>query len=85
MLLKDFSRAHSLQPNSPIPREIANLLYYAAIVAARIRCGQCISGLDDEALHQGIESMLGYEWLDESTRNLLIQGRRQIATSEGPK
>jgi hypothetical protein len=81
-LMKDHARAHSIQPHSPIPREIATVLYYAAILAALVRHGARISGLDDEPLRKGVLTVLKIDWLDESTRTLLTEGLRQLTTSE---
>jgi hypothetical protein len=83
-LMKDFARAHTIQPHSPIPREIATVLYYAAILAALVRHGARISGLDDEPLRKGVQAVLLNDWLDESTRTLLTEGLCQLMTSEEP-
>lgn len=83
-LMKDFARTHTIQPHSPIPREIAMVLYFAAILAALVRHGARISGLDDEPLRKGVLAVLENDWLDEPTRTLLTQGLRQLTTTEEP-
>jgi hypothetical protein len=73
--LKDFSKSHALEAQSPLPREIAMLLYYSAIIVALTRCGSRITGLSDAELRHGIEGMLDCHWIDGDARRLLEQGR----------
>lgn len=53
-----------------VPAEMATVIYYASIVAAKSRCGHSISDLDDEALRRGIQWALAQPWLDATTRSL---------------
>jgi hypothetical protein len=77
-LVKGFAKRCRSQPDSPLPDEIATLLYYLAITVARLRCGRRISGLDDQALHVGLQWTLSQPWLDQATRNLLEQSLRVL-------
>jgi len=83
--LKDFARAHTLQLNSPVPHEVATSLYYAAIVAAFVRCDQRISGLNDDALQTGIKTILGFDWIDDSMRALFADGLRRLERTEASR
>jgi hypothetical protein len=73
-LVKQFGKAHLNHPQSPIPREVSTVLYYAAIVAALLRCGKRITALDNEALRYGVEKAVEQPWLDETTRTTLRGG-----------
>ena len=73
-LTKEFAKACRDHPESPLPPEIATVLYYASITVALTRCGRRISGLDDAALRGGLEWAVSQPWVDESTRALLQQG-----------
>jgi len=73
-LTKEFAKAHKNHPDSPLPDEVATLLYFLSIVAARVRCGERITQLDDEALGRGIKRLLAQAWIDEKTRALLLEG-----------
>jgi hypothetical protein len=78
--LKRFAKAHAVDAQSPLPREIAMLLYYAAIVVALVRCNARITDLDDAALCRGIDGMLASPWIDPPTRDLLAAGRARLGT-----
>jgi hypothetical protein len=82
VLLKDFARAHTLQPNSPIPHEVATILYYAAIIAALVNSDQRISSLSDESLCKGIKAILDFDWIDDATRDLFAEGLRRLQRTE---
>jgi hypothetical protein len=76
--LKRFAKAHAVDPNHLIPHEIAAVLYYAAICAARLRCGEGITALDVESLELGISQLLACSWLEDSIRSLLTLGLAQL-------
>jgi hypothetical protein len=78
-LTKDFAKAHRSHPDSPLPREVANVLYYATVIVARLRCGRRISRLDDHALLQGMRWTLSQNWLDPATRSLFAEALPKIA------
>jgi len=69
-ITKDFAKACRLSPNSPMPREIASVLYFTSIAAALVRCRRRITGLTNEALAEGFRWVLSRPWLDAPTRDL---------------
>lgn len=73
-LTKRFAKALRHHPDSPLPPQVASVLYYASIVAALARCGRRISALDDASLRVGVEWALGRSWIDPPTRALLAEG-----------
>jgi hypothetical protein len=79
-LTKDFGKLHRNDPASPLPRDIATVLYFAAIVAALTKLGQRISQLDDQSLRVGVEWVIARPWVDESTRTLFREGLAIIPT-----
>ena len=81
-LTRSFSKALMTHPDSPLPREVATVLYYASILIARIRCGKRISGLGDDALKEGLQWALDQSWLDASTRQLFREGLRALAAAQ---
>ncbi len=73
-LVKRFAKSCRSGRESPLPDEIATILYFVTIVVARLRRGASISGLDDQSLRAGLEWTLAQPWLDEDTRGLLQEG-----------
>jgi hypothetical protein len=76
--IKDFGKQHRNDPASPLPRDIATVLYFAAIAAALAKCGQRISQLDDASIRAGVEWAVALPWLDESTRALFVEGQKHV-------
>lgn len=77
-LTKDFAKAHEKSPRSPLPPEVARLLYLAAIAAAWARCGRRITSLDDAQLARAFDWALDQSWADRATRKLIASGRRLL-------
>jgi hypothetical protein len=81
-MLKDFAKAHVLHPHSPLPREIATVLYYASILVAMSRCDRQITKLDSDPLSEGVADLLRQEWLDDSMRALFTDGLGRLSVPE---
>lgn len=77
-LTKEFAKTSDQGADSPLPPEIASVLYCAAIVAARVRCGQSISRLSAGELARCIEWALGQSWVGSPLRELFEQGRASL-------
>jgi len=82
MMTKDFARAIQNHPDSPLPREIALLLYFASIVVALVRCGRRITSFDDKTLRRSLEWFENQPWVEESMRSLLGEGLRWLDAHE---
>ena len=82
-LTKQFAKAYRNHPDSPLPNEIATLLYFLSIVAALVRCGERITELDDDSLRKGIEWLTSQKWVDEKTQALLREGLEFLKTDAG--
>jgi hypothetical protein len=83
-LAKQFAKAGCGHPESPLPDEVAAVLYVACIVVAQTKCGRRITRLGDEGIQYGLDRALRQTWLDESIRNLLEEGRQRLF-ARGPK
>ena len=81
IMVKDFAKASGRHPDSLLPEEVAYVLYYAAIIAARRSCGRRITKLDDPTLRHCIELTLAKPWLDEPTRALFQRGIETLDAS----
>ena len=67
---KDFAKACRLSPRSPIPHEIASVLYFSSIAAALVHRRRRITGLSDTAVSEGLSWVAGRPWIDTATRSL---------------
>lgn len=74
-LIRRFAKACRSRGDSPIPAEIATILYLASIATAVIKRGHRLASLTSDALSNGFAWAFEQGWLDETTRRLLRQGR----------
>ena len=84
-LTKRYAKACRQDLDSPVPEEIAAVLYFASVGVALVKCHERITTLDDDALTKGIEQVLDWPWLEPSLRPLLQQALDQIRTAEGER
>ena len=82
-ITKDFAKACRQNPHSPMPQEIASVLYFASIAAALVRCGCRITGLSNEILAEGFSWALAQPWLDAPTRVLIEESLQLVNTRTG--
>jgi len=82
-LTKDFAKAARNHPESPLPHEIASVLYFACIGVALVRCGQKISELSDEQLLDAFTWVCEQSWVDESTKSLFSEAREALQSGAG--
>jgi hypothetical protein len=78
-LTKEFAKAADQQEDRPLPVEVATMLYYAAIVAALVGCGERISRLSDDELRQGVAWALAQPFIAPQVRPLFERGRDYLA------
>jgi hypothetical protein len=64
VLTKTFAKSNLSHPDSPLPPEIATVLYYASIVVALVRCDRQITELTQSELACGLEQLLDQPWLE---------------------
>jgi hypothetical protein len=76
---KDLAKALRNRPDAPVPPEIATVLYFEAIVVARLRCGQTISHLDEPSLKKGVQWALAQPWLDEGSLQCFREALQTMA------
>jgi len=77
-LTKEFAKDCRSHADSPLPDEIATILYFLSIVVAMQKCTQRISQLNHAGLRYGLDWALEQTWLDAPTRKLLEDGRRAV-------
>jgi hypothetical protein len=77
-LAKEHAKLSREDPHSPLPPEVALLLYYGSIAAALLRHGQRISRLSDDDLRGGFNWSARQEWVDEPTRLLFLEAMAML-------
>jgi len=84
---KDFAKANMEHPESSLPQEVAGVLYYASIATAAVRLDARISQLKDAELQRGLHWAKDQPWVDEQTREILVEALKKIspnASAKGP-
>jgi hypothetical protein len=84
-LTKDFAKANMDHPESSLPHEVAAALYYASIATALVRLGARISQLKDAELQRGLLWAKELSWVDDQTRQTLIQALKTLSTDAPAK
>jgi len=82
-LTKDFAKANMDHAQSSLPSEVAAALYYTSIAAALVRLGARITRLPEEELRRGLLWTREQAWLDEETKQLLLQAAEKLAPPGG--
>ena len=86
-MIRRFAKRFRTGPSEGLPEEIATVLYYAAIAAARVRLGVSISKLPDAAIKDGLRWGCQLPWLTESLRQLFSEAleglRPQASETDG--
>jgi hypothetical protein len=70
-----FAEAHLRQPSGGLPQEIARVLYYGSVLAARLRWDTRITRLSDAQLRSALTWAIDQPWLDSQLRKLFCSGR----------
>jgi hypothetical protein len=82
-LTKQFAKANRNQPESPLPTEVATVLYYASIAAALVHRQKRITKLSNDDLRDGFDWALQQTWVDDTLRPLFENGLKRLAKRKG--
>ncbi len=77
--VRRFAKSCKGRADGPLPPEVATVLYFAAIVKARVACGVRASALGDEDVLRGVRWCLQQPWVGPPTRELLETGAASLA------
>jgi hypothetical protein len=67
VLVKHLAKAARDDPQLLLPKEVAAVLYFAAIAVAETRCGARITRLGEREVRAGVRWALALPWLDPAT------------------
>ena len=70
-LTKQFAKRSRKHADSPLPPEIATILYLASIAAAIVRCRHRLTALDDASLRTKMAWAAEQVWVDDWLRSLI--------------
>ena len=79
--LKKYATINLKAPSRQLPPPVAEALYYASIVAAKIRCGAWLTRVSPDSARKGLESLLEMSWIDPAVQSLLQQGFQSLDTT----
>lgn len=74
ILTKDFAKTQLHRVESPLPREIARVLYLASIAVAKVKCRTTITTLAVPRILEGFEWGREQSWMDVQIRHVFRQG-----------
>jgi hypothetical protein len=77
-LIKDFAKLHLAHEQGPLPKEIADGLYFVAIAAALKFHQTLISSLDPQKISRGFEWCLNQPWIDAKTKATLSSAKTAL-------
>jgi hypothetical protein len=69
--LKRFGKLHRHRESPAIGPSIATLLYYAAVLLARVRLDKRITAMNDTQIIEGVRWSLAQPWVDAETHAIL--------------
>ncbi len=78
-MMKLYFGGHRSHPDSPIPREVSDTLYFACISLALARHGERITRLDGSTLRKNLEVTARQEWLDDELKPVFQEALRRLA------
>lgn len=81
-ITKDYGKACRAKGESPIPAEVATMLYVLSILVARTTRGQRITELNDRELRRIADWAVGQSWIGEPIRRLLDAAQQVFGTEE---
>jgi hypothetical protein len=70
VMLKDFAKRLMEHPESPLPREVASLLYWSAIAAGLAHGGRRLTTLQNDKIVEGLRWAASHTWVDAPTVEL---------------
>jgi hypothetical protein len=82
-LTKRFGKSCWNDPDNPLSREIAIMLYYLSIAVADLRFGRQLSTLGRDELVKGLQWCVQQEWVDEETLGLLNETLKHLGSGRG--
>ena len=77
--VRRFAKPAMTKRQGDLPREVAGVVYFAAIVAALLKCKTRIARLSDQQVRDGAQWALHQPWLPDTLIELFRAGLRAVA------
>jgi hypothetical protein len=81
--VKDWAKLQMCRNDGDVPREVAGVIYFAAILSARVRFGERLSQLDDERLRAAAVWGQRQPWLDDELGELFRRAEASLNSPTG--
>jgi hypothetical protein len=82
-MLKDFAKRLMEHPQSPLPRDVASLLYWAAIASGLAHGGRRLTSLTNDRLLEGFRWAASQSWVDATTVELIRSAEHTLTAGGG--
>ena len=82
-MLKDFAKRLMEHPDSPLPREVASLLYWSAIASGLSRGNVRLTSLDTEQLLAGLRWAASQPWVEKPILELIRSAEASVLARGG--
>jgi hypothetical protein len=76
--VRNFAKGQLNLPHSPLPHEVASVLYYCSILVAVTRCGRRITSLDDRSLVVGCRWVLSQSWVEPAIHEVCEKALQRL-------
>lgn len=76
--VKEWAKPQMARNDGEVPREVAGVIYFAAILRARLRFMERLSKLDDGRLRDAATWAQRQPWLDDELRELFRQAESKL-------
>ena len=83
VMLKDFAKRLMEHPDSPLPREVASLLYWSAIASGLSRGKVRLTSLDSEKLLAGLRWAASQSWVERPIIELIRSAEASVLERGG--
>jgi hypothetical protein len=79
LLVKEYAKARLVRKDPSFPAELARVIYFGSVLAARQRFGERITSLTDAECRIGADWVIEQEWVEGHVRDWFRAARGRLA------